>query len=143
MPVINPMQPLLQRISAVGHKERYVRRKVLPDWWEDCIALNPAGYQQAITLLSRNLSLDSRSLQDEEATVRCREFNHPKYKMKPSDSPEAVKIATCIAFRAAQLACHAMPEAIVELPSSATEIRQAILNTGAECISFEVLLDYC
>ena len=48
MSVSNPIKPLLQRLSAVGYKEHYVRRTVLPDWWEDCIALNPAGYQQAI-----------------------------------------------------------------------------------------------
>jgi hypothetical protein len=133
----------MRRLSTFGYKENYVRRKVLPDWWEDCIALNPAGYEQAITLLARNLGLDPRSLQEEGAPLRCREFNHPKYKLKPSDTPEQVAVATCIAARAAQLACRAMPASVAELPSSAVEIRGAILNTGVVCIRFEVLLDYC
>ena len=143
MSVVNPIKPLLRRISAAGYKENYVRRKVLPDWWEDCIALNPAGYQQAITLLSRNLGLDPRSLQEEGAPIRCREFSRPKYKLKPADSPEAVKAATCLAFRAAQLACRAMPEVAANLPSSAAEMRKAIPQAGVACIHFEALLDYC
>lgn len=143
MSVANPIKPLLRRLSEVGYKENYIRRKVLPDWWEDCIALNPAGYEQAITLISRNLGLDPLSLQEEGAPIRCREFSHPKYKLKPADTPEEVKIAACIAFRSAQLACHAMPEPVAELPSSAAEIRRAILNTGTVCIDFKALLDYC
>src|ERR1700684_1513833 len=106
MAVANPINPLLKRLAAVGYNENYVRRMALPDWWEDCIALNPAGYQQAIALLSRNLGLDSRSLLEEGTVIRCRAFQQPKYKLKPTDSEEIVKIATCIAFRAAQLACH-------------------------------------
>ena len=94
-------------------------------------------------LLSRNLSLDPRSLQDANATVQCRAFASPKYKLKPTDTEESVRIATCLAFRAAQLACHAMPETVSELPASAAEIRAAILSVGADCISFEALLDYC
>ena len=143
MPIANPIKPLLRRLSAIGYKENYVRRIVLPDWWEDSIALKPAGYQQAIMLISRNLGLDSCSLQEEGAAISCREFTHPKYKLKPADRPEQVKIATCLALRVAQLACQAMPEAVMELPSSAIETRQTIITNGFAYIGFEALLNYC
>ena len=139
----NPMKPLLRRLAAAGYKTAFVRRKVLPEWWEDDIAQNPAGYQQAVTLLSRNLSLDARSLQEEGGEIRRRALKHPKYKLKPTDTPEQVQAAACIAFRAAQLACRAMPEPPANPAASAIEIRSALLGNGPACIGFEALLDYC
>lgn len=143
MSVPNPIKPLLTRLAAKGYKENFVRKKVLPDWWEDGIAENPAGYQQAAMLLSRNLCLDLRTLLDENAAIHQRTLETPKYKLRGQDTEDTVRVATCIAYRAAQLACHALPTPYAELPPTAMAIRNAILATGASCIGFETLLDYC
>ncbi|GDX40710.1 hypothetical protein LBMAG21_10020 [Armatimonadota bacterium] len=143
MSVSNPIKPLYKRLAAIGYTKKYVLGKVLPDWWEDCIAENPAGYQQAAMLLSRNLRLDLRTLLDENATIHQRTLETPKYKLRGQDTEDTVRVATCIAYRAAQLACHALPTPYAELPPTAMAIRNAILATGASCIGFEALLDYC
>ena len=139
----NPIKPLLKRLQKAGYDPKYVRNIALPEWWEDSIALNPAGYQQAMIVISRNLRLDIDSLIDEEAPILSREVSGLKYKLKKSDSREKVEIATNIAVRAAQLAGCAISQPMLQLPASAGEIRCAILNNGNDRVGFAELLDYC
>ena len=43
MPAINPMKKLYKRLSQVGLTRTFVRATALPSWWEDELALTPAG----------------------------------------------------------------------------------------------------
>jgi hypothetical protein len=61
----NPMTQLYSRLGGVGFPRKYLRKIVLPSWWDDEIAHNPAGYTEGLMLLSRNLGLDlARSLSE-------------------------------------------------------------------------------
>ncbi len=63
----NPMTGIYGRLSEIGLSKRYVKKVAFPEWWGDEIAQTPAGYAQALTLISRNLRIDIRSLQEEDA----------------------------------------------------------------------------
>ena len=52
------MTQLYSRLGSVGFPRKYLREIVLPSWWDDEIAHNPAGYTEGLLLLSRNLDLD-------------------------------------------------------------------------------------
>lgn len=137
------MSGLYGRLSRAGLTRQYVRSTVLPSWWDDDIASNPAGYAQGLLLLSRHLGLDLSSLQDETAPVRLREFGSCKYKKREEVSEDELALCRMMAIRTAQLAAEAM-----QLPSRApsgspAEIRQAILDTGARWVGLPELLDYC
>ena len=67
------MTQLYSRIGNVGFPRKYLREVVLPGWWDDEIAHNPAGYAEGLLLLSRNLGLDLASMQNEAVPVWAEE----------------------------------------------------------------------
>lgn len=143
MPQVNPMNSLYHRLSEVGFTRAFVRKTALPTWWDDEIAVNPAGYAQGLLLLSRHLGVDLRSMQDESAAIHLRDFGACKYKKRPDVSEDDLALARVMATRAAQLAAEATPTPAAPLPDSTLEIRQQILDQGAAWVGLTELVDYC
>ena len=138
----NPMQTVYKRLSAVGLNQKFVREVILPDWWEDRIAENPAGYAEALGLLSDSLSLDLRALQDPNGMLECRPFLVTRNKARQGLHEADLAWAQCLGGRAAQLVCSAMAIPPVAVPKSALEIRHT-LGKDDHLVNFETLLDYC
>ncbi len=143
MPQTNPMQSLYRRLREVHLTRNFVREIALPSWWDDEVALNPAGYAQGLMLLSRHLGLELQSLQEETTPLKLRDFGACKYKKRASVSEDQLALARVMATRAAQLAAEGMPLPFESLPNNANDIRQQILDTGAPWVGLRELLDYC
>lgn len=143
MPQANPMKTLYRRLSEVGLTRAFVRKTALPTWWDDEIAVNPAGYAQGLLLLSRHLGLELRSLQDDSVPLRLRDFGACKHKKRAEVTEGELALSRVMATRAAQLAAEAMPAPPCPLPTSAAEIRQQILDRGVPCVGLGELLDFC
>ncbi|HLK61249.1 MAG TPA: ImmA/IrrE family metallo-endopeptidase, partial [Chthonomonadaceae bacterium] len=143
MAIASRMQPMYKRLKRAGFPEKYVREKVLPDWWDDHIAETPAGYGQAVTMIALNLNIDPCSLEDEQSEIVCTKFGKPKYKKQAGHTDGELEPATCIAVRAAKIACLGVDIGAAPVPVSAQEIRRSLLARGSQCVHFEALLDYC
>jgi hypothetical protein len=48
---------LFQRLRPLGYDEKFIRRVVLPDWWEDSLAEVPANRALGEMAVSRHLGL--------------------------------------------------------------------------------------
>jgi hypothetical protein len=138
----NPMQTLYRRLADAGLSRTFVRKIALPDWWEDKIARNPAGYAEALCILSDHLSIDLRALQDPNTTLECRPFLATRNKVRQGLSEDDLAWAKCLCVRAAQSACFAMPIPPTPVPATASGMRQ-IIGKDAYHVSLEALLDYC
>lgn len=67
MPVTAPASPLpglLRRLKKVGYDAPFLRRAVLPDWWDDSLAQNPASWAQIQLRIAQRLSLPLCDLVD-------------------------------------------------------------------------------
>ncbi|HEX5270463.1 MAG TPA: ImmA/IrrE family metallo-endopeptidase [Gemmataceae bacterium] len=132
---------MFARLRTVGFSRHYLTRVALPSWWDDALADNPAGYAQLLMILSRHLGLDLRSLQDDAAQPRLKDFGLCKYKKRAGTSDDDLLLSRVIATRAAQLAAAAVARPYTPLPSAA-DLRLSILEY-APWVGFEHLLDYC
>jgi len=139
----NPMADLYRRLRAVGLTKPYVRNMILPDWWEDQVAENPAGYAEGLTLLSRHLGLDIATLRDPARPVAFRNFGVCKFKKSQNATEDDLALARAMATRAAQLVNAAVTEPALPPPPSAAQIRREILGQGESWISLNNLTDYC
>ena len=137
------MTQLYSRLASVGFPRKYLREIVLPGWWDDEIAHNPAGYTEGLMLLSRNLGLDLASMQNEAVPVGLRNLGPCKFKKSAATSDEELVLARIVATRVAELMFPAVPIPKKSLLTSASEIRQLILRTGAPWVSLASLVDYC
>lgn len=140
----DPMKILYQRLRAVGFDTPYVRNFALPSWWDDGAAQNDSGYQEGLLLLSRHLGLSLKSLQDESAPLELREFGPCNFKKSEGVTEGDLAIARSICTRAAQIAAASIQTPWEgKVPVDGSEIREAILNTGARWVSLSSLLDWC
>ena len=139
----NPMNILYRRLRAVGLTKPYVRKMILPEWWDDAAAENPAGFAEALTFLSRHLGLDLTTLRDSSRPVAFRDFGDCKFKKSKNATNDDLALARAMATRAAQIANAAVTGAPQPLPDSATQIRREILGSGEPWVSFANLIDYC
>jgi hypothetical protein len=145
MPVdsTNPMADLYRRLGAVGLTKPMVHRYILPDWWNDQVAKNPAGYAEGISFISRHLGLDLASLRDSGRLITYRESGICKFKKSKNATEDQLQMARSLATRVAHLVNAATPESCAPLPASATQMRQEILGQGHPWVSLRNLVDYC
>src|SRR5713226_10618483 len=54
----NPMQTVYDRLHQAGISRSYVRKVVLPDWWDDEVALTKIGFLQGLGIIARHLGLE-------------------------------------------------------------------------------------
>jgi Zn-dependent peptidase ImmA (M78 family) len=137
------MTQLYSRLGSLGFPRKYLREIVLPSWWDDEIAHNPAGYTEGLLLLSRNLGLDLSSMQNGAVPVGLRNLGPCKFKKSAMTSDEELMLARIVATRTVELISVAVPVPAKLLLTSATEIRQLIIRAGAPWVNLASLVDYC
>jgi len=91
------MTQLYSQLGTVGFPRKYLREVVLPGWWEDEIAHNPAGYAEGLMILSRHLGLDLASMQNEAVPVGLRNLGPCKFKKSVVTSDEDLVLARLVA----------------------------------------------
>lgn len=64
------MPTLFRRLRAVGFDEDFVRRVVLPDWWDDSLADDPGTRWQMELRIAQRLSLSLEDLSDPDRPLR-------------------------------------------------------------------------
>jgi len=137
------MIQLYSRLGSLGFPRKYLREIVLPSWWDDEVAHNPAGYTEGLLLLSRNLGLDLSSMQNESVPIGLRNLGACKFKKSATTSDEDLMLARIVATRTVELLSAAVPVP-KKLPlTSAADIRQLILRAGAPWVNLASLVDYC
>jgi hypothetical protein len=57
MPAVQTMPTLYRRLKQIGYDQAFVRRVVLPDWWDDSLAEDPTSRLQAELRVAQRLSL--------------------------------------------------------------------------------------
>lgn len=139
----NPMADLYRRLRGVGLTKSYLRKFILPEWWDDEVAENPAGHAEGLSYLSRHLGLDLTTLRDSTKPVAFRDFGACKFKKSANVTEDQLALARAMATRAAQLADAAMVGPCQPLPRSGAQVRREILGQGGRWVGLGNLVDYC
>jgi hypothetical protein len=139
----NPMADLYRRLRAVGLTKNKVQQFILPDWWDDQVATNPAGYAEGISFISRHLGLDLASLREPGRPIAFRDAGVCKFKKSKNATEEQLQLARSLATRVAHLVSAATMEPCAPLPATAAQMRSEILGQGQPWVSLANLVDYC
>jgi len=139
----NPMTDLYDRLGSVGLPRKYLQEIVLPNWWDDEIAHNSAGYAEGLMILSKNLGLDLSTMQNQAVPVGLRNLGPCKFKKVARTRDEDLLLARTVATRVVDLIGPAVPKVKIHLPTTATEIRQVILRSGLPWVDLLSLVNYC
>jgi hypothetical protein len=134
------MRELLQKLSTAGISASFAKR-MLPSWWDDEVANDPAGLQQAQLYLSRAFNIDLRSLAEVDQTPRFR-ANARKYKLSKNVTENDVSASANYATGIARIALAAFPHEQKSVSDDPAVLREAILKSH-ECVSLHGLLAWC
>lgn len=139
----NPMHALYAKLNTLGLPRAYVRRVLLPDWWDDDAAANPTGFTEATWVLARHLGISPKALAVADEPLALPSAPNVVFKNAKSTTEQEVALARALAVQTARFAALGAPKATTDLPHTAEEIREAILETGSPWVGFEGLLKYC
>lgn len=139
----NPMTGLYRRLRGVGLTRSFVQKAILPEWWDDDLAMNPAGHAEGLLYLSRHLGLDLASLRDPDLPLSFREFGACKVKTSGGVADEDLALPRALATRSAQLAAFATGLAASPPPADPLLARREILGLGEPWVGLAGLTEYC
>ena len=134
------MSGLLSRLGAAGIPTSFAR-KVLPQWWDDEVAAEPAGLQQAQLYFARAFNIELQSLSERNATPRFRSSVR-KFKMSRNVCEDDVTVSAHYATAMAKIALRTHDSNQGVVPSDPAKLRASILNTQS-CVSLKGLLAWC
>jgi IrrE N-terminal-like domain len=140
----NPMRLLYSRLAAMGATRSFVRDNILPSWWDDEAADDPAGLLEAHLLISRHLGVDLASLRSTNRTVTLSPLVPCKFKKTAQTTPDELKLARSLATQVAKFSTLGLKKKLTKMEGiSALDIRAAVLRKGEPWVGFQALVDYC
>lgn len=135
---------LYRRLRPLGFDAAFVRDVILPDWWDDPLAAEPANRLTAEMAVSRFLGIPLQQLHDPAAKLSLPEFVPVRLKTATRDTnPRSVRPAIQIALQLADL----LSNSIATLPPfagrlSAAELRGRLLQDSGP-VTLETLVRKC
>jgi len=139
---VDSVRSLYERLEQAGLDRKFVRKVLLPDWWDDAIAQHPTGYAEARLRIARALGLSLHQLDSEDPLEETLGETRFRCKTRRGTEPYSIRWTIALAKRAAELATRATPKPYEPLPESASQIRDAILQEH-QWVSLDNLLVYC
>jgi Zn-dependent peptidase ImmA (M78 family) len=141
-PLVDSVRSLYERLEQAGLDRKFVRKVLLPDWWDDAIAQHPTGYAEARLRIARALGLSLRQLDSEDPLREMLSETRLRCKTRRDTELDSIHWTIALAKRAAELAARATPKPYEPLPETASQIRDAILQEH-QWVSLDNLLVYC
>jgi hypothetical protein len=134
---------LFQRLRPLGFDEKFIRRVVLPDWWEDSLAEVPANRALAEMAIARHLDLPLAALRRPECALDFPALPNVCLKRAKDATFDEVKAAIYVAKHAAELTV----ENLKALPPftgtvTAAQARSCILQRH-DLVTLATLLEFC
>lgn len=135
------MKDLYKRLRVVGFDEDYVRRNLLPDWWDDSLATVPSNRAIAEASISRMLGFQIGDLRDENQELQLPSVATFKLKHKKNTKPSTIAPAVVVASQAVRAILRVLPPLPFGGLLSATTVRKEIL-LGRRFIDLEALIEF-
>ena len=110
------MTELRSRLSKVGVKRKFLNEVVLPEWWEDSIALSPGGFREATAYICAYLGFSLKSLLDPKENLTFSHQGGVKYKKSKGVTVDEVSLTTHLALGVARAVATAFSEKPACLP---------------------------
>lgn len=137
-----PMKTLYSRLKDAGYDAPFVRQFVLPEWWEDKLASNPANKALAEIAVSRVLGFAIPELRNEQK--RLQPALETQFRLKRRKDATSSELAPTI--RLAERVAIGIVSALANIPGfigriDASSARSAVLKRS-EAVNLAALLEF-
>ena len=97
------LQSLYARLEQAGLDRKFVRKVLLPDWWDDTIAQHPTGYTEVRLRIARALGLSLNQLDSGDLLESALDETRFRCKIRRGTEPHSIRWTILLAKRAAEL----------------------------------------
>lgn len=139
------MQDLYQRLAPLGLDRAFLRKAILPPWWEDKMASVPASRELVELYLAHGLALDLDALSDPLAPLEL-PLSGVRFKRSKRADQDGVRPTALVAQRVGAM----IVQGLEHLPGFEEPKRYAILSVrswlfrqGYKEVTLRSLLEYC
>lgn len=138
----NPINGVYAKLRTSGYTRPFVK-SLLPDWWEDDIALSPSGLQQATLVLGKLLGVRPESLWSEGEGIAFSTPAGRKFKRRVDTDTSKLDVACAVAYAAARLALRGVTRDYrPDLLADASHHRARII-AKSPWVGLRELLEHC
>jgi hypothetical protein len=136
------MSDLYARLASCGFDQAFIREAVLPEWWEDSMAVVPANRALAEDTIARRLGLTIADLSRPQ--LRLPSLQHVKFKRYKNKADATVGPAILVAQQAAKIVVESAPvlPPFVLNGVEPAEVRQRILRRH-RYVDLASLVEFC
>jgi hypothetical protein len=135
-----PYKELIARLRTLGLTKGQVGA-LLPEWWDGTAATSSTEAWEFVLMVSRRLGLDAIALAGGEIR-RLGEVSAPRFKHTARVSSDELRPASLIASALAKAIVAATPRKLKVGRLTSTQVRDAVLASGAARVDFDALLDF-
>lgn len=136
----NPMNSLYRKLASFGLPKAWVRRNILPSWWDDEAAMTEGGFAEALLHVSRNAGLDIASLKRDVESAHAAAVP-VRFKRRGDVDERELEVARTLACQLARTVAVAAPPA-APLVEPALELRERLLESRG-WVDLAALVDNC
>ena len=136
----NPMMALRRRLQEAGINPKYLNERILPSWWSDEAARNPAGLAEVYGYLYSRVGIELDSLRNPDVPIRFKRQS-VKHKHTKTTQTSALAVAETLAIQAAGVALRGIATPFRNVPASPGALRTAITRGNDRAVDFESLLE--
>jgi hypothetical protein len=124
------MADLYSRLAAVGFPKKFVRDRILPDWWTEEADQDPDVVLAGAMYLANRLNLNVRSLLEIDSEVVFAPTCQPRFKLKNGTDVQRLRVPRALASRVAELVAYGCKQPYLGLEEwSIEQIRERILQS--------------
>ena len=137
---LHPIDSLYARLNAAGIGTGFAR-KALPAWWDNAVAREPSGLQQAQMYFARAFNIDLASLARPKGALQFL-VGERKFKLSKNVAEQDVSTSAHFATAMAKVALKGFDKAQTTVPADPIALRTELLKHHS-CVSLAALLAWC
>jgi hypothetical protein len=133
---------LYDRLADAGVNKTFVKKVLLPSWWDESIAESQPGFAYTLAVLSARLGIPIKALADHSKSIELPSTASARFKHNQNIDRTEIAWANSIAIAAARHVLQVTKSPLKKIPAEPKAIRQAILDRGNTCVTLAALLTY-
>lgn len=139
------VKKLIERLSKIGVTQKFLRDRILPDWWDDRIADTPVGFAELAMVLSRRLGIDYKSIVADSGELKPCETMNACFKVgRMANEKSSLEWTLLFSCQVAQLLWSVCGIPKSEPVPRAGELRGILLGRSSKSwFDLADLVEYC
>jgi hypothetical protein len=137
------MADLYDRLAAAGFPKKFLRDRILPNWWTEEADQDPAVVLSGAIYLANRLNVNVRSLLESNSEVVFAPIGQSRFKLKNGTDVQRLVIPRALSARVAELVAYGCKQPYLGLGEWSIErIRERILQSR-NAVNLAGFLDFC